>query len=222
MKTNTVKDLMSRAEQVEEEVEEAGKLFPFLSSLESLDMTAAPELGETFTRSRVESSLKRPDIEDTGDIEDIEDIEDIGDTEDTEQQMNEDQDRFFYRSVVKEVDEDQDNRKMYDFNVVSRKTDIAPDIAEERSMPVSYDNQVTTVTPESFKIDDIASVGSVVNIPEDGADEDVIPIYLHIPRSAGCRKFCISIKVEITRTGRQLKTECRRSLVCQTDLKRSQ
>ena len=210
MKTNTVKDLMSRAEQVEEEVEEAGKLFPFLSSLESLDMTAAPELRETFTRSRVESSLKRPDIEDTGD------------TEDTEQQMNEDQDRFFYRSVVKEVDEDQDNRKMYDFNVVSRKTDIAPDIAEERSMPVSYDNQVTTVTPESFKIDDIANVGSVVNIPEDGADEDVIPIYLHIPRSAGCRKFCISIKVEITRTGRQLKTECRRSLVCQTDLKRSQ
>ena len=143
MKTNTVKDLMSRAEQVEEEVEEAGKLFPFLSSLESLDMTAAPELGETFTRSRVESSLKRPDIED------------IEDTGDTEQQMNEDQDRFFYRSVVKEVDEDQDNRKMYDFNVVSRKTDIAPDIAEERSMPVSYDNQVTTVTPESFKIDDI-------------------------------------------------------------------
>lgn len=210
MNTNTVKDLMSRAEQVEEEVEEAGKLFPFLSSLETLDMTAAPELGETFTRSRVESSLKRPDIED------------IEDTGDTEQQMNEDQDRFFYRSVVKEVDEDQDNRKMYDFNVVSRKTDIAPDIAEERSMPVSYDNQVTTVTPESFKIDDIASVGSVVNIPEDGADEDVIPIYLHIPRSAGCRKFCISIKVEITRTGRQLKTECRRSLVCQTDLKRSQ
>ena len=189
MKTNNMKDLMTRVERVE------NTGIPFLNILESVNMTARPELQETITRSRVESSLRRPD---------------------TEEKLSEEQERLFYRSKTKEEDVDDINGKMYDFNVMSK--DLA-DIAQERSVPViSEDSQVSSQTEQSFGFDAI----SEENATTDSPDEDIIPIYLHIPRASDCRKFCISINVEITRTGRQIKTKCRKSLVCKTNVRRNQ
>ena len=121
MKTNNMKDLMSRVERVE------NTGIPFLNILESVNMTARPDLQETITRSRVESSLRRPDTE----------------------KLSEEQERLFYRSKTKEEDVDDINGKMYDYNVMSK--DLA-DMAQERSVPVE-DPQVYSQTEQSFRFD---------------------------------------------------------------------
>ena len=47
-------------------------------------------------------------------------------------------------------------------------------------------------------------------------EDDIVPLYLHVPKSrAGCPKFCITINVEVTRAGRELRQGCRRSFICQ-------
>ena len=188
MKTNNMKDLMSRVERVE------NTGIPFLNILESVNMTARPDLQETITRSRVESSLRRPDTE----------------------KLSEEQERLFYRSKTKEDDVDDITGKMYDYNVMSK--DLA-DMAQERSVPVE-DPQVSSQTEQSFRFDANSEVNKEATTGS--PDEDIIPIYLHIPRASDCRKFCIAINVEITRTGRQIKTKCRKSLVCKTNVRRNQ
>ena len=184
MKSSEMKDMMTRVENVAD----AGPLFPFLASV---NMTAAPDFGETITRSRVENSLRRPEIK-------------------------EDQDRRFFKTNMAGLDED-DNRKMYDFNVVSKHTENPMDQAQERSLPVDFEDYHDNLaqTSQSSMDDEITEEMSTAT-PE-AEEEDVIPIYLHIPKSAGCPKFCISLNVEITRTGRQIKTECRKTLVCKTN-----
>ena len=184
MKTSEMKDMMTRVENVAD----AGPLFPFLASV---NMTAAPDFGETITRSRVENSLRRPEIK-------------------------EDQDRRFFKTNMAGLDED-DNRKMYDFNVVSKHTENPLDQAQERSLPVDFEDYQDNLaqTSQSPMAEEITEEMSTAT-PE-AEEEDVIPIYLHIPKSAGCPKFCISLNVEITRTGRQIKTECRKTLVCKTN-----
>ena len=183
MKSSEMKDMMTRVENVAD----AGPLFPFLASV---NMTAAPDFGETITRSRVENSLRRPEIK-------------------------EDQDRRFLKTNMAGLDED-DNRKMYDFNVVSKHTENPMDQAQERSLPVDFEDYQDNLaqTSQSPMAEEITEEMSTAT-PE-AEEEDVIPIYLHIPKSAGCPKFCISVNVEITRTGRQIKTECRKTLVCKT------
>ena len=48
-------------------------------------------------------------------------------------------------------------------------------------------------------------------------EDDIVPLYLHVPKSrTGCPKFCITINVEVTRAGRQIRQGCRRSFMCQT------
>ena len=188
MKTSEMKDLMTRVQNVAD----AGSLFPFLGSV---NMTAAPDFGETITRSKVENSLKRPDLKD-------------------------DQDRMFFKTDMAGVVED-DKRKMYDFNVVSKHTDSPVDEAQERALPVDfeyYQDDIGQTSQSSLAAEITEEFSGALNTPtpEDAEEEDVIPIYLHIPKSAGCPKFCISINVEITRTGRQIKTECRKTLVCKT------
>ena len=184
MKSSEMKDMMTRVENVAD----AGPLFPFLGSV---NMTAAPDFGETITRSKVENSLRRPEIK-------------------------EDQDRRFFKTDMAGLDED-DNRKMYDFNVVSKHTENPVDQAQERSLPVDFEDYQDNMaqTSQSSMADEITEEISTAT-PE-AEEEDVIPIYLHIPKSAGCPKFCISVNVEITRTGRQIKTQCRKTLVCKTN-----
>ena len=184
MKSSEMKDMMTRVENVAD----AGPLFPFLGSV---NMTAAPDFGETITRSKVENSLRRPEIK-------------------------EDQDRRFFKTDMAGLDED-DNRKMYDFNVVSKHTENPVDQAQERSLPVDFEDYQDNMaqTSQSSMADEITEEISTAT-PE-AEEEDVIPIYLHIPKSAGCPKFCISVNVEITRTGRQIKTECRKTLICKTN-----
>ena len=184
MKSSEMKDMMTRVENVAD----AGPLFPFLASV---NMTAAPDFGETITRSKVENSLRRPEIK-------------------------EDQDRRFFKTNMAGLDED-DNRKMYDFNVVSKHTENPLDQAQERSLPVDFEDYQDNLaqTSQSPMAEEITEEMSTAT-PE-AEEEDIIPIYLHIPKSAGCPKFCISLNVEITRTGRQIKTECRKTLVCKTN-----
>ena len=187
MKTSEMKDMMTRVQNVAE----AGSLFPFLGSV---NMTAAPDFGETITRSKVENSLRRPDIK-------------------------EDQDRMFFKTNMAGLDQ---NEKMYDFNVVSKHTENPLDQAQERSLLVDLEDYQDNIaqTSQSSLADEITEEFSgILNtpIPEEAEEEDIIPLYLHIPKSAGCPKFCISINVEITRTGRQIKTECRKTLVCKTN-----
>ena len=48
-------------------------------------------------------------------------------------------------------------------------------------------------------------------------EDDIVPLYLHVPKSrTGCPKFCITINVEVTRAGRQIRQECRKSFICQS------
>ena len=188
MKTSEMKDMMTRVQNVAD----AGSLFPFLGSV---NMTAAPDFGETITRSKVENSLRRPEIK-------------------------EDQNRLFFKTNVAGVDED-DARKMYDFNVVSKHTESPVDQAQGRILPVDfedyqdYQDNIAQTSQSSLAADEITEEFSTPT--PDAEEEDVIPIYLHIPKSTGCPKFCISINVEITRTGRQIKTQCRKTLVCKTN-----
>ena len=186
MKTSEIKDMMTRVQNVAD----AGSQFPFLGNV---NMTAAPDFGETITRSRVENSLRRPEIK-------------------------EDPDRLFFKTNKAGVDED-DKRKMYDFNVVSKHTEGPVDHAQERSLPVDIEDYQDNVskTSQSSLVYEITEESS--NLTPDYEAEDVIPLYLHIPKRAGCPKFCISINVEITRTGRQINTECRKTLVCKTNSK---
>ena len=83
-------------------------------------------------------------------------------------------------------------RKAYDYNVLSRNIGLQEEPSEEAE-------------------EDEAELRS-----SEKAEEDIVPLYLHIPRSAGCPKFCISLKVEITRAGRQIKQHCRKSFICKT------
>ena len=190
MNTNSMKDLMTRVDRVEN----VGT--GIHNVLESVNMTARPDLQETITRSRVESSLSRPDIV---------------------EKFKEPEDRLFYKSNTREEDVDDIGGKVYDYNVMSKDP---ADVAQERSVPVnSEDFQLSSQTEQSFKIDAIAEENE--DVTTSSPDEDVIPMYLHIPRTSGCRKFCISINVEITRTGRQIKTKCRKSLVCKTNVIRN-
>ena len=184
MKSSEMKDMMTRVENVAD----AGPLFPFLGSV---NMTAAPDFGETITRSKVENSLRRPEIK-------------------------EDQDRMFFKTNMAGLDED-DKRKIYDFNVVSKDTENPLEQAQERSLPIDFEDYHDNVaqTSQSSMDDEITEEMSTAT-PE-AEEEDIIPIYLHIPKSAGCPKFCISLNVEITRTGRQIKTECRKTFVCKTN-----
>ena len=184
MKSSEMKDMMTRVENVAD----AGPLFPFLGSV---NMTAAPDFGETITRSKVENSLRRPEIK-------------------------EDQDRMFFKTNMAGLDED-DKRKIYDFNVVSKDTENPLEQAQERSLPIDFEDYHDNVaqTSQSSMDDEITEEMSTAT-PE-AEEEDIIPIYLHIPKSAGCPKFCISVNVEITRTGRQIKTECRKTFVCKTN-----
>ena len=82
-------------------------------------------------------------------------------------------------------------RKAYDYNVLSRNIGLQEEPSEEAEDEA-----------------ELRSSGE--------AEEDIVPLYLHIPRSAGCPKFCISLKVEITRAGRQIKQHCRKSFICKT------
>ena len=82
-------------------------------------------------------------------------------------------------------------RKAYDYNVLSRNIGLQEEPSEE-----AEDEEEMRSSEE--------------------AEEDIVPLYLHIPRSAGCPKFCISLKVEITRAGRQIKQHCRKSFICKT------
>ena len=184
MKTSEMKDMMTRVQNVAD----AGSLFPFLGSV---NMTAAPDFGETITRSKVENSLRRPEIK-------------------------EDQNRLFFKTNEAGVEED-DARKMYDFNVMSQHTESPVDQAQERALPVDFEDYQDNIaqTSQSSLADEITEEFSTPT--PDAEEEDVIPIYLHIPKSTGCPKFCISINVEITRTGRQIKTQCRKTLVCKTN-----
>ena len=83
-------------------------------------------------------------------------------------------------------------RKAYDYNVLSRNIGLQEEPSEEAEEEEA----------------EMRSSGEEV--------EDIVPLYLHIPRSAGCPKFCISLKVEITRAGRQIKQQCRKSFICKT------
>ena len=83
-------------------------------------------------------------------------------------------------------------RKAYDYNVLSRNIGLQ----EEPSLEAEEEEAELRSSEE--------------------AEEDIVPLYLHIPRSAGCPKFCISLKVEITRAGRQIKQQCRKSFICKT------
>ena len=83
-------------------------------------------------------------------------------------------------------------RKAYDYNVLSRNIGLQEEPSEEA--------------------EDEAELRS----SGEAEMEDIVPLYLHIPRSAGCPKFCISLKVEITRAGRQIKQQCRKSFICKT------
>ena len=48
-------------------------------------------------------------------------------------------------------------------------------------------------------------------------EDDIVPLYLHVPKSrTGCPKFCITINVEVTRAGRQIRQGCRKSFMCQS------
>ena len=130
---------------------------------------------------------------------------------------------MFFKTNMARGDED-DARKKYDFNVVSKHTETPVDQAQERALPVEFEDYQDNLaqTSQSSLADEVTqefSGGLNTPTPADDGEEDVIPIYLHIPKSAGCPKFCISINVEITRTGRQIKTECRRTLVCKTNTK---
>ena len=191
MKTSEMKDMMTRVENAAD----AGSIFPFLGSV---NMTAAPDFGETITRSKVENSLRRPEI-------------------------SEDQDRMFFKTNTAGLDENE-KRKMYDFNVVSKHSENTLEQAQERSLPVDLEDYQDNIaqTSQSSLADEITEEFSGIQntpTPEDAEEDDIIPLYLHIPKSAGCPKFCISINVEITRTGRQIKTECRKTLVCKTNSK---
>jgi len=207
--------------------------FPFLKE-EKISMTSSPKPVEPFTISKVESSLKKPEINNRKIIP-----------------MNriKNQDRYFLKSKPVMKIEDS-SIKPYDYNVVS-EVESPPDNEEKEEDDKSYEAQMRSMLDGLFEIADIKK-SNTNNLPtkeyidinrkpidnEESKDEvpltttkksdnyddrdqleiddedDVVPIYLHIPKSKGCPKFCISINVEITRAGRKINSKCRRSLLC--------
>ena len=160
-----------------------------------MNMTAAPDTIENITsvRVEVEDSLIKPEISQSAKFDNLE--------------------RFFMKN--KQVSDNETN--IYDFNVMSELVEENP---QERSIPIVNDDisskdrtkikYMRNPQKEKYKSDNDAA--------EDVKD-DVIPLYLHIPKSKECPKFCITINVEITRTGRQIQSKCRKSLICKSQIK---
>merc|ERR1711971_674115 len=156
-----------------------------------VDMTAAPELSETITHSRVESSLARPE------------------TKDKEEEIMDSQERFFMKTGA--VETEQSTGKPYDFNVESRDIPIVedlmltePEVSRDRSLLASLEHiSDLRVASEDAEYED--------------TEDDIVPLYLHVPKSrTGCPKFCITINVQVTRAGRQIRQGCRKSFICQS------
>ena len=199
-------------------------------------MTSSPKPVEPFTISKVESSLKKPDINNRKIIP-INRIKN--------------QDRYFLKSKPVMKIEDS-SIKPYDFNVVSEVKSV-PDEEDKEEEKESYEAQMRSMLDGLFEIADIKKSSTnmfptkeytninrktndnkksmnkdsltttervdicddsdqLENIEDD--EDDVVPIYLHIPKSKGCPKFCISINVEITRAGRKINSKCRKSFIC--------
>ena len=236
-------------------------------------MTASPTKtspsDETITISKVENSLKKPDI-----VEDHNSFQNFPNNKDTHMKpgfiddvklsrfSTNNQDRFFQRNNVKE----DSSVKPYDFNAMS-ETDVTDTEEEEvideyvedynaksRSMlellyeiadiQKNDDNDKSKYktldrsasnsdiySPQTLKNAHNKSVFDPVNnndhqetelaeeeseeeLIEEEKGDDIIPIYLHIPKVEGCPKFCISINVEVTRAGRKIQPKCRKSLLC--------
>ena len=102
-------------------------------------------------------------------------------------------------------------RKPYDFNVESRDIPIEkdlmltePEVSRDRSLLASLEHiSDLRVASEDAEYED--------------TEDDIVPLYLHVPKSkTGCPKFCITINVEVTRAGRQIRQGCRKSFICQS------
>lgn len=166
---------------------------------ETIKMTAAPDTTENITsvRVEVENSLIKPDIRQT---------------------KLDNFDRFFMKNKNSHGDKENSAIKTYDFNVMSELIGYNP---QERSISIS--NEDTGVKAKSH-----FENRKVLRNPQDEKDksdnedvkDDIVPLYLHIPKSKECPNFCISINVEISRTGRQIQSKCRKSLICKVTKKK--
>ena len=92
------------------------------------------------------------------------------------------------------------------------------DIPETTDYNLDYTNDVvnlTKIAPEELDTttEEIAEKIKVLYDPPSSPSLAHIPIYLELPVEE-CPKFCIQVKVEITRMGRQVGTRCRSSTKC--------
>ena len=155
------------------------------------NFTAAPDYSEVITESKVEDSLKKPDT----------------------------QERFFMKS--KPVKQQSSFKKAYDYKVTSEKMPGEPDSPLARILPERKEEEeeeeimITSDTQQSQSSNDKIDA-SDKSIESSSGQDDIIPLFLHIPKSTTCPKFCITVNVQITRTGRQIKNECRKSFICRT------
>ena len=77
-----------------------------------------------------------------------------------------------------------------------------PEVSRDRSLLASLEHISDLRVAEEAKYD---------------LEDDIVPLYLHVPKSrTGCPKFCITINVEVTRAGRQIRQGCRKSFICQS------
>ena len=150
------------------------------------DVTEAPHVEATITQSKVENILRRPET--------------------NTEQFEEEEELPLYKSKIKWMN-DKNNTEDVDANTletnlkdIDRSLEVAMVESREGVNNVDYtDAEATTMAVEE-----------TTESPED----DIIPIYLRIPKSKKCRKFCLTVSVEVSRAGRQLKPTCRKSLLC--------
>ena len=170
-----------------------------LGFLLELNMTAAPDTIENITsvRVEVEDSLVKPETNQTDKFNNIE--------------------RFFMKNKPESDTEKDSFTKKYDFNVMSEVVENDP---QERSIPIVNDDINSKFrTKKKYMRNPQDEKDKPVNDDIKEGKDDIIPLYLHIPKSKECPNFCITINVEITRTGRQIKSKCRKSLICKNKKK---
>merc|ERR1712083_105931 len=87
--------------------------------------------------------------------------------------------------------------------------DYSADILEEaRPEPI-----VTVSSQEDFDAEEITERIKVLYDPPSSPSLSHIPIYLELPTEK-CPQFCIQVRVQVTRMGRQVDKTCRSSPLC--------
>lgn len=222
----------SRQRRRKTPVKKKHKNVPDLSEkeLENNNVTDVPKMVKTITEVQIENNLARPESRKDSEIFDV--------LPTPVKPNNWKGKKKVYKSQIKWINKDKTVKEVttvasmsnLDFQEAEERT-IDVDVTDIVDYNIDYTSDISKETTESEEImkfsdekmlDDVENFTENIKVMFDTPSKESvshIPIYLKLP-TAECPKFCIQVKVEITRLGRQLGKKCRSSVLCKKSRRR--